>query len=53
LSACYAALASGQIGWKELPYYRFGPPLDRDLAGYLRLMRHWTGWLEQALVAAA
>jgi hypothetical protein len=53
LSASYAALASGEITWHELPYYRFGAPLDRDLTGYLRLMSHWKDWIDLAWQEAA
>lgn len=53
LSACYTALASGQLVWNELPAYRFGAPLDTELTGYLRLMSHWDEWIERAMPRAA
>ena len=53
LSDCYAALAKGEIHWKDLPAYEFQEPLDHQLKGYIRLMSHWTDWREIAAEAAA
>lgn len=44
LSECYALLAQGKASTHELPAYEFGAPLDRDLVGFRKLMRHWTDW---------
>jgi hypothetical protein len=44
LSEWYVRLAHGETNSRHLPAYRFTPPLDRDLQGYLRLMGHWNDW---------
>ena len=44
LSEWYSRLAKGQASWRDLPAYSFLPPLDRDLAGYTKLMSHWEEW---------
>jgi beta-glucosidase/6-phospho-beta-glucosidase/beta-galactosidase len=46
LSDWYSRLARGEACWHNLPPYRFLQPLHRDLAGYRKLMRHWSGWIE-------
>ena len=46
LSDWFSRLARGTAEHHELPAYRFLPPLDRDLAGYSRLMSHWEDWVE-------
>ncbi len=40
LSEWYVRLAKGEATGSDLPAYPFLPPLDRDLRGYLPLMRH-------------
>lgn len=42
LSSWYPRLARGEVTSSDLPAYRFAPPLDDDLHGYLKLMAHWT-----------
>jgi beta-glucosidase/6-phospho-beta-glucosidase/beta-galactosidase len=44
LSEWYAKLAQGKAQFRELPAYRFITPLDKQLQGYLRLMKHWPKW---------
>jgi beta-glucosidase/6-phospho-beta-glucosidase/beta-galactosidase len=46
LSDWYVRLANGKATASDLPAYRLTPPLDRDLNGFLPLMRHWSNWLE-------
>jgi beta-glucosidase/6-phospho-beta-glucosidase/beta-galactosidase len=46
LSDWYVRLANGEATAADLPSYRFVAPLDRDLRGYLPLMRDWSNWLE-------
>jgi beta-glucosidase len=41
LSECYGRLARGESGAGEIRAYRFQPPWDENLAGYLPLMEHW------------
>jgi len=41
LSEIFASLARGQISSKDIPAYRFQPPLDRQLEGFLPMMAHW------------
>ena len=41
LSDWYVRLAKGEATSRDLPAYRFLPPLDHDLRGYLPLMEHW------------
>jgi hypothetical protein len=53
LSAAYAALASGAIGWRDLPAYRFEAPLDRELRTLLPLMAHWDRWEDADTVREA
>jgi beta-glucosidase/6-phospho-beta-glucosidase/beta-galactosidase len=45
LSEIFARLARGQISAKDIPAYRFQPPLDRHLEAFLPLMAHWQ-WRE-------
>jgi len=44
LSHYYSQLAKGHVTSKDLPAYWFSPPLDEQLRGYTRLMRHWEEW---------
>ena len=44
LSEWYAKLAQGEASAQDVPAYHFQPPLNHDLQGYLRLMRHWPLW---------
>jgi beta-glucosidase/6-phospho-beta-glucosidase/beta-galactosidase len=53
LSQCYSALARGKISYRDIPAYGFEEPLDRDLQGYLRLMKHWDDGLSPHLDEAA
>lgn len=46
LSDWYVRLATGRATAADLPAYRPLPPLDQDLRGYLKLMSHWSNWLE-------
>jgi beta-glucosidase/6-phospho-beta-glucosidase/beta-galactosidase len=41
LSELYASLAAGQITSKDIPAYRFLPPVDHQLAGFTPMMDHW------------
>ena len=41
LSEIFNALAIGAISSDEIPAYPFLPPVDRELAGFLPLMKHW------------
>lgn len=45
LSDIFTKLASGEIASKNVPAYRFQPPLDKTFAGFMPLMRHWN-WQE-------
>ncbi len=46
LSDWHERLARGTATHSDLPAYCFLPPLDKDLAGYMKLMRHWDNWIE-------
>lgn len=52
LSMWYSQLARGLATARDLPAYRFLAPLDRELAGYQRLMAHWEDWREAEEIAA-
>jgi len=52
LSHYYSLLASGAASARDLPAYRFLPPLDRQLSGLMRLMSHWENWLEPEVMEA-
>lgn len=52
LSEIFSALARGQITSKDIPAYRFLPPLDETLENFLPLMAHWH-WKEPHRLAAA
>jgi len=52
LSEIFGALARGQITSKDIPAYRFLPPLDETLKDLLPLMEHWD-WKEPHRMAAA
>lgn len=41
LSDLYTALATGQITSADIPAYRFLPPVDHQLAGFMPMMDHW------------
>jgi beta-glucosidase/6-phospho-beta-glucosidase/beta-galactosidase len=41
LSELYTALAKGEITGKDIPAYRFMPPVDHHLAAFTVMMRHW------------
>lgn len=45
LSELFASLACGETKARDIPAYRFQPPLDMELAGFLPLMSHWN-WRE-------
>ncbi len=45
LSKCFGQLARGEINAADLPAYRFQPPLDQELRGFLPQMAHWD-WQE-------
>lgn len=51
-SEIFTALARGQITSKDIPAYRFLPPLDEALKDFLPLMEHWD-WIEARKFAAA
>ncbi|MDQ3800410.1 MAG: family 1 glycosylhydrolase [Acidobacteriota bacterium] len=51
LSVIFAALARGEITSKDIPAYRFQPPLDKLLETFLPMMAHWQ-WLEPVSPAA-
>ncbi|HYP07466.1 MAG TPA: family 1 glycosylhydrolase [Bryobacteraceae bacterium] len=53
LSESYAKLARGQATWRDLPAYRFSPPVARELAGYIALMSHWENWVQPPVDKAA
>jgi len=52
LSSWYSQLALGQVTSAALPAYRFIAPLDRDLAGHMKLMKHWDTWVAAGGLAA-
>jgi beta-glucosidase/6-phospho-beta-glucosidase/beta-galactosidase len=52
LSDCFGKLARGEMSARELPAYRFQPPWNRNLAGFLPFMAHWA-WKEPELLARA
>ena len=52
LSDWYSALARGSATSEDLPAFRFRPPLDRQLAGYSKLMPHWKNWISVDEIAA-
>jgi beta-glucosidase/6-phospho-beta-glucosidase/beta-galactosidase len=52
LSYWYTRLARGEASSADLPAYRFGPPLDEHLRGYLRLMKHSTAMQDPAVPVA-
>jgi beta-glucosidase/6-phospho-beta-glucosidase/beta-galactosidase len=41
LSDIFAALARGEMTSADIPAYRFQPPLDHQLAGFMPMMSHW------------
>ena len=41
LSEIFASLACGAISSKDIPAYRFESPLNKELAGFSSLMKHW------------
>ncbi len=41
LSRYYGQLALGEIEASDLPAYRFQPPVDEQLAGFMPQMAHW------------
>jgi beta-glucosidase/6-phospho-beta-glucosidase/beta-galactosidase len=45
LSEIFAALARGQITSKDIPAYRFRPPVDEALAALMPKMAHWN-WMD-------
>lgn len=45
LSDIFASLACGAISSADIPAYKFQPPLDAELAGFLPLINHWQ-WRE-------
>ncbi len=49
-SQIFAALAKGEITSKNIPAYRFEPPLDVTLNGLMPLMKHWE-WREPSASA--
>jgi hypothetical protein len=53
LSENYIQLASGHRAAADLPAYSFTPETAQHVAGYEKLMRHWTGWREQDIPRAA
>jgi len=52
LSEIFAALARGQITSKDIPAYRFQPPLDDHLEAFLPMMAHWN-WRDPAAAREA
>jgi beta-glucosidase/6-phospho-beta-glucosidase/beta-galactosidase len=52
LSAWYSQLAKHNVDSTSLPAYRFLAPLDRDLAGHVKLMKHWNDWIDPQCFAA-
>ncbi|MDQ1474712.1 MAG: hypothetical protein QOJ99_6192 [Bryobacterales bacterium] len=46
LSEWYEKLARGAATHRDLPAYQFLAPLDHELSGYVKLMKHWDGWVE-------
>lgn len=47
LSQTYAQLAQGLLTSADIPAYRFSRSLQTKLRGHVKLMRHWTKWLDQ------
>lgn len=45
LSETFKSLARGEITSRDIPAYRFRPPLDKQLKGFLPMMAHWQ-WLD-------
>lgn len=45
LSTTFSSLAEGSISSKNIMAYRFQSPLDKELAGFLPLMKNWS-WTE-------
>jgi hypothetical protein len=48
LSDCFGRLARGEMTIDELPAYRFQPPWDESLQGFLGFMDHWD-WEEPSV----
>jgi hypothetical protein len=53
LSHWYSRLAKGEASYADLPAHRFQPPLDTQLAGYLKLMSHWDNWIDDESIEEA
>jgi beta-glucosidase/6-phospho-beta-glucosidase/beta-galactosidase len=50
LSEVYTSLAKGEATAKDIPAYRFKPPVDYHLEGFSEMMRHWD-WRDTSTTA--
>jgi beta-glucosidase/6-phospho-beta-glucosidase/beta-galactosidase len=41
LSEIYTSLARGEITAKDIPAYRFRPPVEQQVQGFAKMMSHW------------
>jgi hypothetical protein len=53
LSDYYVRLARGTVNSADLPAYSFSAETAKELAGYEKLISHWTDWREQDVLRAA